>query len=174
MARRARPATTYAPCVTSPPLGGRYALTVRNAAVVGVLSVLWLGVSCGTVVGEIPFAIPGAGQTAIVLDPSKPVRFWSEFDARYTGVLRAAYNIVLVQDGVPVSAAVCYPIASRTGGHRVCTGHVEGWSSHYGNCEMWCSASVPRTGPTEIRATLTFGGQPVGFELDRADLIVRQ
>jgi hypothetical protein len=130
--------------------------------------------SCGTTLGTIPFSAPGSGRVVVNLDAGKPVDFWSNFDAQYTSTPATRYDIALMQDGVVVSTAVCDPIASRIGPHRACVTHSEVGTAHYGNCIMHCSAYVPRTGPTEVRASFYLAGDVYGLQLDRANLIIKQ
>jgi hypothetical protein len=139
----------------------------------GVLALALFGSSsCGTTLGTIPLTTPGPASTVVVLDASRDVRFWSDIDATYGGSLVARYDVELLQDGAQVARAACDPFFF--GPERLCTHTLQFGEIHRVHCRMDCVARVPRSGPTEVRASLAFAGWPVGFALNRASLIIKQ
>jgi hypothetical protein len=125
---------------------------------------------CGTTVGVIPFSGTGRGETVVNLDAGAKVRFWTDFEAQYAGPVLASYDVQLLQGGVPVATATCDPIDFGAG--RVCVNSVNVGGRHSYRCRMSCQARVPRSAPTQVRATFSIAGGPV--RLVRADLDIRQ
>jgi hypothetical protein len=135
------------------------------------LAALGLG-SCGTTLGAVPLTKPGRASAVVTLDAGRDVRFWSDIDATYDGRLGARYDVELAQDGVPVASAVCD--AFYLGAKRMCTVNILVGSTRRTSCWMHCWARVPKSGPTEVRAALTFYGSGGGVQLNRASLIIKQ
>jgi hypothetical protein len=138
---------------------------VLTAALIG------LGVSCGAVVGQVPFSQEGTGQTTFQAKAGD-VSFWTDFRALYHGDIRAYFFVELLQDGVVVSSATCDPV--HLGPSRACTHRLWGYETHDQRCTMACNAFVPRDGPTQVRVSLAIPGRPADLRLARANLIVRQ
>jgi hypothetical protein len=121
----------------------------------------------------IPFSAPGMEQKAVLLESGTDVMFWTDFKASFDGKIDAKYHIELLQDGDVVATATCDPIAA-TGNGRFCGLLVEGITYHHIQCRMHCSARVPKSGPTLVRATLSIGREADGLRLERADLSIEQ
>ena len=144
---------------------GAIALRAVTAALIA------LSGSCGTVLGQIPFSQEGAGETTFQARAGE-VRFWTDFRAHYHGDLVATFAVQLVQNDRVVSSAVCDPV--HLGPSRVCTTRYWGFEDHEQHCRMACSASLPRGGPTVVRARLWIPGRPADLQLAQANLVVRQ
>ena len=129
-------------------------------------------VSCGTTLGAVQLTKPGRAMTVVTLDADRDVRFWSDIDATYAGRLGARYDIELAQDGASVARAVCD--AFHFGGSKMCTVNILVGSTRRTSCWMHCWARVPKSGPTEVRASLTFYGSDGGVQLNHASLIIKQ
>lgn len=114
----------------------------------------------------------GRGAAVVTLEAGRDVRFWSDIDARYDGRLEARYDIELAQGGVPVARAVCDPF--HLGASRMCGVNILVGSTYRTSCWMHCWARVPKSGPTEVRSSLTFHGAGGGVQLNRASLIIKQ
>jgi hypothetical protein len=127
-------------------------------------------VSCGTVIGQVLFMEEGVGETVINAQAGK-IRFWTDFSARYQIGMGARYDVELLQDGVVVATAVCDPLRRSP---KVCHGSYNVGAEHHFNCLMNCSAVVPRSGPTTVRARFSIPYRPGDLRLVRADLIIRQ
>jgi hypothetical protein len=127
--------------------------------------------ACGTVAAVIPFSAAGVGQATAELEADTDVRFWTELEATYQGQMSARYDVQLVQGGVAVARAACDPFNLH---NKVCSVHIEVGEIHRIHCRMQCTAHVPATGPTLVRATLSFGGHSIGLRVRRADLVVKQ
>jgi hypothetical protein len=125
--------------------------------------------SCGTIVGQIPVSTPGSTSAIVSLDAAQDVLFWSDFAAHYDNyddVDYAAYQIELVQDGAVVASLRCRPRD-----YLYCIHKYHGFHWYDVNCRMACTATVPKSGPTEVRATLS---APPSMQIERANLVVRQ
>lgn len=137
------------------------------------LALVLLGASsCGTIVGRIPFQAPGEGRTVVTLDAGRDVRFWSDVDLKRSIPVRAELEIELFQGGARVAATTCNPLVG--GWSRFCTTRFVHESEYDANCRMACSARVPKSGPTEVRARLYVGGWNELRKIVRADVVVRQ
>lgn len=121
----------------------------------------------------IPFSAPGVQEKGVLLESDADVIFWTDFEASFAGTIDAKYHVELLQGGDVVATATCDPIAAAGNG-RFCGLLVEGITYHHIQCRMHCSARVPKSGPTLVRATLSIGREINGFRLERADLSVEQ
>jgi hypothetical protein len=135
------------------------------------VALICMGVSCGAIVGQVPFSQEGTGETTFQAKAGN-VSFWTDFRALYHGDMRAYILVELVQDGVVVSSAICDPV--HLGASHACTHRLWSWETHDQRCTMACDAYVPRAGPTQVRASLAIPGRPADLRLTRANLIVRQ
>jgi hypothetical protein len=140
-------------------------------AVAGALALAGLAVSCGAVVGQVPFSQEGTGETTFQAQAGE-VRFWTDFSAGYSGDMLARFEVQLVQNDQVVSSAVCDPV--HIGATRICTTRFWGIYDHEQHCRMSCSAFVPHAGPTVVRARLAIPGRPYDLRLAYANLVVRQ
>ena len=139
-----------------------------------LLAVACAVASCGTTLASLPLKDGQPRDALVTLEAGQDVRFWAEFDATYDGhEIDAWYVVQLLQGGAVVDATRCEPLRL---GHasRVCTVHIEVGDTHTIHCRMPCTARVPVTGPTVVRARLFVHGRAARFRLDRADLIVKQ
>ena len=136
-----------------------------------VVALLGLLTSCGSTLGSIPFRDEGAGEVLVQAE-SGELRFWTELDATYAGELGSAYAIELVQDGSVVGRATCDPLQIRK--PRACSERVQAGQTHTVHCRMACYAHVPKTGPTLIRARYSIRQRPESFQLQQANLVVKQ
>ena len=140
-------------------------------AAAGALALTGLAVSCGAIVGQVPFSQEGTGETTFQAQAGE-VRFWTDFSASYHGDILARFEVQLVQNDQVVSYAVCDPV--HLGGSRVCTTRFWGWTDHEQHCRMSCSGFVPNAGPTVVRARFAIPGRPSDLQLGYANLVVRQ
>jgi hypothetical protein len=140
----------------------------RTAALV----VLLLTGACGRLPEPmIPFSAPGTGQKMLVLEDGKDVIFWTDFKASFDeDKVGAKYHIELSQDGVFVGDVFCDPNVMK----GICSLNIIRMTYHHTRCRMHCSARVPKSGPTLVRATLLISGDTDSLLLDRADLSIEQ
>jgi hypothetical protein len=110
--------------------------------------------SCATTIGRIPFPAPGEGRTFVMLDATKDVKFATDFEVRYRGDVHAEYEIELLQGGDVVAKATCNPLTSGRQRNQCMSRRLETGYHHYSHCPMSCVAELPKSGMTEIRATL--------------------
>jgi hypothetical protein len=129
---------------------------------------------CGTEVGRIPFTAEGAGETQVTLKAESEVRFWTDLEIEYQGKVAINYQIELLQDGAVVAAATCNPLGNIDVKLKWVETNLNDSHSRSGSGRMQCSAKVPKTGPTTVKASLSFGSRPPGLILKRADLVLKQ
>lgn len=138
-----------------------------------VSSVLLLSGCCGKEAGRLPFSAPGTQNATMTLEAGD-VSFWTDIDIEYEGAASLQYKVDLEQGGAVVASATCNPLGYMS----VKTGWVEtnlgSKHSRRGSGKMGCSATVPKAGPTDVRATLAFGTRPAKLKLGKADLVVKQ
>lgn len=120
-----------------------------------------------------PFAAEGNGEATAKLEAGE-VAFWSDLDIEYEGDAALAYRIELLQDGVRVAEAVCDPLGRMTAKVSWTETNIGSSHSRRGSGKMTCSASLPKGGPTAVKATLAFGQKPAKVTLKKADLVVKQ
>jgi hypothetical protein len=122
----------------------------------------------------IPFSAPGVGEKSVFLEGNRDVIFWTDFKASFRRRVDARYHIELLQGGGVVATATCDPVAAG-GGVRFCSLDVEGWSYHHIRCRLHCSARVPESGPTLVRASFwIYDEENNDLRLERADLGIEQ
>ena len=135
-----------------------------------VVASAFAAVSCGAVIGQVPFADEGTGEAVINAEAGE-VRFWTDFSARFPGFMEARYDVELLQDGTVVAVATCDPFHYVP---KVCYATVKTFERRDLHCRMTCSAVVPRAGPITVRARFSIRGRPRNLQLARAHLVVRQ
>jgi hypothetical protein len=143
---------------------------MTSGARAAVVASAFAAVSCGAVIGQVPFDEEGTGETGIDARAGT-LRFWTVFSARFPGFMDARYDVDLVQDGVVVAATSCNALYNSP---KVCYGTMKTSERLDLNCRMSCSAVVPRAGPTTVRARFSIQGRPSNLQLVRAILVVRQ
>ena len=126
-----------------------------------------------TTVGVIPFHGVGLGATQVMLDARSEVRFWTELDGLYDAGSGARYDVDLLQDNQIVASTSCDPIVVHDN-VRICLMH--GWFSgvYRTHCRMRCRATVPRSGPTVVRARFSTPGPSMPRRIDSASLTIEQ
>jgi hypothetical protein len=135
---------------------------------------LFVLVGCGTEVGRVPFTAEGAGEAQATLKAESEVRFWTDLDIEYQGDAALSYQIELLQDGAVVAAATCDPLGKIDVKVKWIETSLNDSHSRSGSGRMACSAKVPKTGPTTVKARLSFGSPPAKLSLRRADLVLKQ
>ncbi len=130
-------------------------------------------VGCGKEVGRLPFSRE-ATQSATVPLVAGRVDFWTDLSVSYEGPAALTYQIELEQGGNSVASVACEAL----GRHDRKLGWVEaGFGASRtlrGRGRMICSAQLPKSGLTEVRAKLAFTTTPRVATLERADLVIKQ
>lgn len=126
-----------------------------------------------TVVGVIPLHDVGVSATQVTIDASSDVRFWTELDGVYDPHSSARYDVELLQDNRVVASTVCDPMVVHDS-VRVCLMHRWSGGVYRTHCRMRCRATVPRSGPTVVRAKFSMPGPALSRRIDSAALTIEQ
>ncbi len=156
-------------------MDARYAPGMLGRAGRWVILGVVVGLSaCGGTLSPIPVAVPrGDGQTVVTLAAGSDVRFWIVVDPLDSGRVRADYEIDLLQSGREVTSTHCAQEISDAA--AMCKLRQVSYGNHrHLTCPLPCSARVPRSGPTVVRATLKLVGYPVVARAEPAEIIVEQ
>jgi hypothetical protein len=143
----------------------------RRGVTLGLLMLATSG--CGKELGRVPFAAEGKGDTSAPLAAGN-VQFWADLDIEYKGNAVLAYQIELLQNGAVVGTTTCNPLGPMTVKVSWVETNLGGSHSRRGSGKMGCSSSVPKGGPTTVRATLAFAQKPATLTFKKADLVVKQ
>jgi hypothetical protein len=81
--------------------------------------------------------------------PRRAAVIWSDVDVKHTGHLNAYFVIELWQGRQRVAQTRSNAIVPRTGG--LCLTRSQRSEEWEANCEVQCSANVPKSGPTAVR-----------------------
>lgn len=128
---------------------------------------------CGREAGRVPFAAEDTKAVTLPLEAGD-VALWTDIDVKYEGAAALGYRVELVQDGASVATAECDalgPMSLKVGWVETQFGASRSLS---GTGKMACGAKLPKSGLTEVRATLGFSARPASVTLTRADLVVKQ
>lgn len=137
-----------------------------------LLAWLCLLAGCGRQVARLPFTTEGTAATTVTLQAGE-LRFWTDIELKYEGAAEVAYSIELEQAGTTVARAECDPLTPdfKLGWVETQFGTARSLS---GSGRMRCEASVPKPGPTTVRAVLTFKTKPPVLDFKKADLLLKQ
>ncbi|HYQ42544.1 MAG TPA: hypothetical protein VER11_11270 [Polyangiaceae bacterium] len=129
--------------------------------------------ACGTEVGRVGFSGEGSSSVTTPLKAGE-VDFWTDLDIQFEGNAELHYQVALMQGGSRVATAVCDVLAPKSG--KLLWIEIDRGPLHSrrGAGQMPCSATLPKSGPTTVEATLAFGVRPLRVTLRRADLVVKQ
>jgi hypothetical protein len=103
----------------------------------------------------------------------RDVRLWVAVDPLDSESVRADYEIDLLQKGRDVTKTRCSQEISDA--DPICKLREVSYGNHrHLTCRLSCSARVPESGPTVVRARLKLVGYPVVAGAEPAEIIVSQ
>lgn len=145
--------------------------TLRRALTIALLVAPLF--ACTRRMGKLPFAGEGT-EIAVLPLAAGTVEAWTQLDVMYEGPAKLGYHIELLQAGSRVAVMECdalEELPTKVGWVEL---QSKGRREVRGSGRMACSASLPKAGPTEVRATLAFGTRPLTATLKKVDLVVTQ
>jgi hypothetical protein len=136
-------------------------------------SLLGIG-ACGNTLSAIPLSSSGQAEKTVMLSAGTEVQFATDVHPMQTGAVRAEYDIELLQGGREVAEARCLQDLSEDS--PTCAVRQMSYNAdRHITCRMTCSARVPKSGPTVVRAKLVVEGHPALVKADEPPyLIVEQ
>jgi hypothetical protein len=130
--------------------------------------------SCGTTLSAIPLSRAGLAEKTVTLSARTAIQFETDIHPTQLGTVRAEYDIELLQGGHEVAEARCLQELSEDS-PSCAVRQVSYNEDRHLTCRMTCSARVPKSGPTVVRAKLVVLGHSMLVDADEPPyLIVEQ
>ncbi|HVZ88182.1 MAG TPA: hypothetical protein VHG72_14510 [Polyangia bacterium] len=147
---------------------------VRGAVLAVAFGMLAGTGSCGSTLSAIPLSRSGQAERTLTLSAGTAVQFETDVHPTQVGAVRAEYDIELLQGGHAVAEARCLQELSEDS-PSCAVRQVSYNEDRHITCRMTCSARVPKSGPTVVRAKLVVEGHPTLVDADEPPyLIVEQ
>jgi hypothetical protein len=119
----------------------------------------------------VPIGAPGRAETLVTLDAGTDVHFWVNVHPGDSAI-NTKYEIELVQNGRKVADANCAQVVSEQS--PTCSLREVSYGDRHLTCSLECTARVPQSGPTLVRASVELEGGLGGGGTEPANLIVEQ
>jgi len=127
--------------------------------------------SCATRLAVIPTHPTGPHEQVVTVRAEDEIGFKTDVDLSYEDATppSALYAVELLQDGVVVDRTICDAV--HLGAVRACSVRVNVPGRYVARCSMSCTARVPKSGPTLVRATFSADND---VTIAHASLVVTQ